>query len=224
MNDVLSTKLVAIEQDVRSMEERVKAITISNDDDYASASKLVLDIAARTKRIDALRKEFTGPLKDQVKVIDNKFKMQIEPLEKIDTILREKMLAYYEAKERAAREEAAKREAELARINAEIEAKKAEAAEMSAKEKKAADKEVAKLEQSVVALDEPVIAPERTTRLAEGTVSMKKVWDFEVVDITMVPVDLLTVDSARIRKMIDMGDRNIPGINIFQKTSLSARQ
>lgn len=55
------------------------------------------------------------------------------------------------------------------------------------------------------------------------TVSETKTWEFEVVDVLLVPRQFLTVDERKVRESIKAGVRSIPGIKIYQKTTVNRR-
>jgi len=56
-----------------------------------------------------------------------------------------------------------------------------------------------------------------------GKSTTQKRWVFEVVDITKVPSEFLVVDSAEVNNSIADGVREIAGLKIFQKETLSVR-
>jgi hypothetical protein len=49
----------------------------------------------------------------------------------------------------------------------------------------------------------------------------RQVWDFEIVDLDKVPRDYMAVLSPVVREAIQLGVREIPGLRIFSKTSVS---
>jgi hypothetical protein len=54
-------------------------------------------------------------------------------------------------------------------------------------------------------------------------IAVRKVWDFEITDPRLVPRDLCKPDERLIRLCIQDGDREIPGVRIFQRDQVSAR-
>ena len=69
----------------------------------------------------------------------------------------------------------------------------------------------------------PVEAPKSTVRSMSGTVSLKKVWTFEIEDENAIPKRFWSVDESKIKKAMSEGARELPGIKIFQKTQVSSR-
>ena len=53
--------------------------------------------------------------------------------------------------------------------------------------------------------------------------SVRKVWKFEIVDETVVPVEYLTVDERKIRAAVTLGAREIPGVRIYEDVSVAVR-
>lgn len=49
------------------------------------------------------------------------------------------------------------------------------------------------------------------------------VWTFEVVDINAVPREYLVLDETAVRRAIQAGIREIPGLKIYQKPLLYIR-
>ena len=56
-----------------------------------------------------------------------------------------------------------------------------------------------------------------------GNSTVQKRWTFKVEDITKVPADYLIVDTAEVNNAIADGVREIKGLKIFQKETLSVR-
>jgi hypothetical protein len=56
----------------------------------------------------------------------------------------------------------------------------------------------------------------RGVKTAEGKVTYRKTWDFEVVDPMAVPRQYLAVDERALRAAVASGVREVPGISIFE--------
>lgn len=65
--------------------------------------------------------------------------------------------------------------------------------------------------------------PQKTIRTEHGTTSIKKIWDFNIVDASIIPREFYSVDEDKIIKAIKGGEREISGVEIYQRTSLSTR-
>lgn len=57
----------------------------------------------------------------------------------------------------------------------------------------------------------------------DGKISIKKSWDFEIDDPTIVPPAFLKPDEDSIKKAIASGVRKIPGVRIFSYETTSLR-
>lgn len=54
-----------------------------------------------------------------------------------------------------------------------------------------------------------------------GNSQMRKVWTYEVEDISKVPATYLMINSGAVTAAMRAGERNIPGIKIYQKETLA---
>jgi len=81
-------------------------------------------------------------------------------------------------------------------------------------------------------LEDPPEDPEQLKALVEVSgqapqhesgIKVRKTWDFEVTDMSLVPDEYKTIDSAAVRGTIKVskGHTQIPGIRVFQKKSIS---
>lgn len=185
------------------------ALVVADDKGMGNATELLGWIASAKKGFEGKRKMLVKPLNDHVKTINTMFKEYTAPLEAADSTLRGKVLSYRQEQERIRREE----EARL---------------------RKLAEEERARLEEEAEREGTPPPPPmpipqvqvrrqAKTTRGDFGTVSAKKVWDFEIVDASAVPPEFLMVNEKAIRAAVKAGVRNIPGVNIYQKEELSVR-
>jgi sRNA-binding protein len=139
------------------------------------------------------------------------------------------MIAFTDAEEKRAREEAARKERE----RQEQERKDREAAEARRKqeEEQAKDETLDRPAAPVYVAPAPVqqsapIQPEirRTTFGQSGAAfTAKKVWDYELVDISLVPNEFVTLNESKVSAVVKAGISEIPGIRIFQKSTASVR-
>lgn len=213
-NLIPTDKEDAIKKDIASLQDRVKTIIVTDDASVKGASEFLGQIKLRLKRLKELRMELTKPFKDAVKNADNWFKTQEVPLEQMEFSLKQAIGKYMEAVQKKAEEEA--RKAEKARREAEEEARK-KAAEAEKKGEPVPEPDAP----SVPA--EPVERPKTNVQTEAGNVVTSKVWTWEITDEEKVPRKYLKVNDAEITKAVRDGSRRIPGIKIFQKTSVSVR-
>jgi SMC interacting uncharacterized protein involved in chromosome segregation len=60
----------------------------------------------------------------------------------------------------------------------------------------------------------------KAAELSEKSKNLREVWTFEVVDISLVPREYLVLDETAVRRAIQNGVREIPGLKIFKKAQL----
>jgi hypothetical protein len=54
-------------------------------------------------------------------------------------------------------------------------------------------------------------------------VTMRKVWTFEIVDQNLIPRELCSPDTTKIRAAVHLGARDIPGVRIFETDNMAVR-
>ena len=217
----MSEKLEAIKTDVLALKEKAAVTEITDADTEAQAIDFIKQIKVRTNRIDELRLFFVRPLNTQVGTINGMFKAQIEPLEEIEKGLKAKLKIYVDEQDRIAREQAEKvrKEQEAA---AEKLRKKNEAARKKAeKENKPAP------EPEIAPVAEVAEAPKQSTRTESGALAtIKKVWKWKVTDYIKLRIehpDLFVLDEKAVNKLVADGERDIPGVEIYQESQIAVR-
>lgn len=192
--------------------------------DLSHATDLVKAIKQRAKDAEDARTRITKPINDGLREINSRFKAMLAPLQTAEDVLKNKMLTFTRAQEEKARQEAAQKEkerqAQLEKERQESEARRAQEAEQAADP----------------TLDRPALPPiereplppvvqqpiqpeiRKTTYGQSGAVfTAKKVWDFELTDLSQVPVEFVKLDDVKIRNAVRAGIRDIPGIRIYEK-------
>ena len=184
-----------------------QALAAADEAGMGEATALLGWIARAKKQVEEKRKFFVKPLNDQVKKINAMFKEYAAPLEQSDNLLRGKILTYRREQDRIRREE----EERLRKLQ-EKEQKRLE---------KLAEKNGAP---PPPPMPTPIIQEQAKTVHSDfGTVSAKKVWDFDVEDESKVPREFLMVNEKAIRAAVKAGVRNIPGVKIYQREELAVR-
>ncbi|MCL6611204.1 MAG: siphovirus Gp157 family protein [Peptococcaceae bacterium] len=189
------------------MEQIAQAVVITDEASLKKATDIVSWVAKAKKAFEEKRKFFVQPLNDQVKRINEMFKEYTQPLERADTLLRGKILAYRQEQERKRREE----EERLRKL--------------AEKEQKRLEKQAAK---NGMPAPPPVVVPSqppaaKTIQSDMGAAQVRMVWDFEIVDETQIPREFLMPNVPAIRAAVKAGVRNIPGVKIFQREELAVR-
>lgn len=192
-------KLGEIAKDLEVITAEADTYTIQSQNDIAIATDFLVKVKARAKRIEELRQFFVKPLNDQVKAINDRFKAVIRPLEEIEARVKRSISDYTLEQERLRREE----ERKLQELHAK---------EM-AKQEKAAEKAGTEFVPSVAPKIEKSMPSVKTE---SGKTTTIKVWKFEVIDAAAVPREYLVVDETLIRKAVQAGERDIPGVRIYE--------
>lgn len=202
--------------------------------DFSEATDTVKAVKTLLKKAEAERKTLTQPLDAVKKNIMERFKKITDPLEKVEDGLKAKMLAYQKKANEDA--EAKRKEAE----QRSIEDAKALARQIDEENKKTAEaQQQMQLAGEVVEAPlppppavvapmpvAPVPAPQRTHYGTNAVASVKQVWRYEVTDITVLASfcpELVEAKGAEIQKAINAGERNIPGVRIFQEDQIAVR-
>ena len=215
------------------------AITVTNDEQAHYAITLGGAAKAILKEIDGRRKETTANAAAFIEAVNGMCKILTEPLKQAEATTKKKVGDYQTAmeterrrQEEAARqaaaelqeklrretEEANRKAMEEARLKAEDEARQrnASTSEITAASLAAQEKAISSALEAPVVLS-PIIPMRPASRTESGTLAYQvKSWKFEIVDADIVPRQYLIVDEKKIREAVDMGLRNIQGVNIYE--------
>lgn len=166
------------------------------------------------KAIEDGRKKIKAPALDLGKRIDARAAALKAPLLEAEKTARKVLTEYLEEKDRQEREQ---RRLEQERLAAEA-AKRAEEARTDDELNDA----IAAEERLAAASSAPV---EKThVRNSYGNhAGLRKTWEFDLTDLSLVPREYLVLDEKKVKAAIKDGVRTIPGLNIFEKSSVSVR-
>jgi septum formation inhibitor MinC len=184
-------------------------LVIQNKPQADEAATLLREIKKTSNNLEAKRKEYTAPLVEAKRRIDNDFKQLKEPFDNAEIVIKAKISVYAQEQERKAEEERKKAE-EAARKQAEKEAK----------ENNATDEE-AEAAANTAALMAAEAAETKREKISGASTS--KVWTFRITDANKVPRHLCVPDTVAIRNAVRAGERKIEGVEIYQETRVAAR-
>lgn len=209
---------------VLAVKEKATGLVVADHASCSVANEMLLQISAARKALEEKRAFFVKPLEEHVKRIKALYTDPLKGLDESDRMLRSKVLTFRAAEQARLDAERKKREAELARKQAEADeaarkAEKAKGKRAEAARETAAQAANAANEAALSVLAAP--APQRVMHAESGQVATRKAWDFEVVDAEKVPRLYLVVDEAALRKAVRSGLRDIPGVRIYEKETLS---
>lgn len=199
-------------------------ITITNRDEFETASAYFLQTKAHLKLVESERKKIVDPINNALRATNDLFKRITDPLNKIKDQLNSKMQVFAD-NERKKLEEQKRIELEEKKKAFEQEAKKAkmEAIELGSE----SALEVANNFQNLAnKIDLENVEVKQTVRLGSiGTMAERRIWQFKVSDINLIPRQYLMVDEKKInaiKKEFGESGQTIPGIEFYQETSFSA--
>ena len=182
-------------QNSDDLRKAVNELEVNSKEKEMSATELTGKIVEYKKLVNKKRKELTDPLEKIKKMFISEANSIIEPLTKLEKILRDKNIAYHNYLEDQAEKERIKHE------------KKMEKA----------------IENNKPMPVEKPVEVEKNVKSESSTMSYKKTWTFTITDASKLPAEYLVPDVVKIRKMVQAGIRDIPGIRIYEETGSSLR-
>lgn len=223
MDTELMLTLEPMQVESYRIDERAKLISVTDAISYDNAVLFLKEVNTKLKDFKSQREKYIKPMKDSIKAIDDKLKEPIKLLEDTDTTLREKLNAYLsevhkQEEQRLSLERKKAEDEAIAKID-NLEALKSQAGEYDDITQKAIQRTIEMKQNTAI----EATAFEEKINLSTSSASVSMVWDFEVLDKSQLPLEYLKVDETAIRNAIRNGERDIAGLNIFQKPQLSLR-
>ena len=198
-----------IEQSTKALVARATKFQITDPASLQKSSGILSDIATAKKRANDLRFSLTKPLDESKKRIMALFSPFIDQFEKATKIIKDKVRDYYFEQEEKARK--AEKERLLAEAKREEEIQKAQEE----------DREPVVEEIPVIP---EVKVPEKTVKgIAGGSMTVKKIWKFTIVDPKLIPEEYWIIDEGLIREAVRNGAREISGVKIYEDKVVSVR-
>lgn len=217
MSIELNNKLVEIQNESNSVLDANQKFIIKGEKSLVEASEMLVGIKARIKRAEELRTFFVKPLNDQVKAINDRFKLAGQPLKDAETLISGKIIDY-RRKENARIMEA--RRIEEDRQRAEFEAKRKED-EAKAKKLKGIEKELAVANIPTEFVPDVDIQQKKQIITNAGTLKTRLTWKAIIIDENVIPREFLSVDMVKLNQAVREGVRVIAGVSIEQVESLN---
>lgn len=206
---------------------------VTTEQDVVGVTKIAADAGALRKTLDATRSREKGPFLQAERDVDNHFRQPIERADKIDKALMARVTAFRR-----------KQAVDIAAAKAEAERKVREAAE-AARSEAAAAAQAGRTEDALAALEEAVHADDRADDIAQApqvyqpqklqhesglTAGVATEWKFEIVDYDAIPLDklrqLINRDAveAALRQFVKNGNRELPGVRIYEDVKATRRR
>lgn len=201
-----------------------EAIKVTCDADLTTAAQALKEIKSRYKAIEDWRKEVVGPIKQGIKAFEDRVRIPKDILERLEGIIKGRMESYWDAQRQQVLE------VERQRRQAEIEAAK-QLANENLDTAMSTGSEVAKeaairFDQHAERLETKPLDVSQTVRAGNVTVAQSLVWEWEIVDLSKVPRELLVLDEKTINgvaKNYNEKPIEIPGIVFKQVSRASVR-
>jgi len=203
------------DQVAKANEASKSAKEVTDEESCAAAAELLSKVAKVVKYGDKNRLDVGEPYRKSQTAINEEFKELTSPLVGVEARLREEVETF-ETQRREREEEAQRKHAEDVR--------KAEAAQKKAEEdaaKAAAEAEAANQPPPEPPPPSPPPPPpppprEQTTRATStGSVGVRTEWKYEVIDFSLVPDSLKSLNQAEATRLVRGGERSIPGLRIY---------
>lgn len=215
----------------QDIDSRVEKISITIDDIVEQANSLIVTrdnliettnflkkISTFRKNVEEQRTSIVKPINDSVKVINEKYKATTVPLDHCEKVIKDKILFVQQEIAREKAEEERKRREEEAQRLRQIE-------EELKKENRAEDAE--KVNKTVAIVEDKKIDEKiETVRTGFATTSTRSIWKYDVTDAKLLATtrpDLVSPNSVAINAAIKLGEREIPGLRIYEESILTVR-
>ncbi|MDD5338444.1 MAG: hypothetical protein PHG35_03410 [Dehalococcoidales bacterium] len=189
--------VTALYQESLSILAHAEALAITKPEDMKLATDDISLISKVQKAIEAKRKEYVNPIRQHLDAINAAFKDFTAPLNKADTITREKIKTYNLDQQRKQREQE--------QINN---------LRMEAAQKEAALNQ-GELSEPVQLVE--VVASPKKVVTDLGSAAMRDNWTYQVTDFKLVPDEYKIVNASALNAFIksNKDTRPIPGVRIY---------
>lgn len=219
MIEKTENNLTIIDSKAKELIAASQRAVIDSNEAMEKGADLAKMLKSLAKKIEEIRVTKVKPLNDEVKIINEQHKSIIDPLTMAAKTVEGKMLTFQREQERIAREEA-----EARRLQQEQERIAAIKAAAIIDENGDSPEIIVPEVQEVTA----IAVPQLTRSLRGSVAGIRKTWTYEVTDIVALAnarPDLVQEISARINAEIkgEDGNRNIPGLKIYQQETMSVR-
>ena len=223
-----SNEIVEYKGKLAGYEEKANSFICETDEQNEQASAIIKGLSKYKKNMDDRRKFIKSPALETVKRIDGEFQPNIKKAEAIISILKTKVGAFLLKKEQIERVRIKKEQEESLRVQQQEqdrirkeEAERKALMESAGIENKTAEIEVEAKVASVVA--QPV---NTEVNLRTESTSARKIYDFEVIDISKIPAEFLLVNESLLKKALNNKEgrlTEVEGIKIIEKMQVRVK-
>ncbi len=214
-----------LDREVSVVEQQAARLVVASDDDYANAGVVVADIKRMQKRVTEYWEPMRASSYSAYQNVMTHKKEMLSPLESAEKILKNKMVAYFNEKERKRKEQE-----ELMRKLAKQEVdRKLDEAIKADEAGDSTEAEIALTEAEI--MDDVAVVGSICSQAPKASgISAAKSWTIESVDNEKVPVSIngtviRPVDVKAVMALIkaSKGKIEIPGIKYKETVTISVR-
>ena len=206
--------------------ERMKAQAMAHVVTDEASQNEAITMAGQAKKlataIEKKRKEVIEAPGEFVKTVNNFVKVFRDTLDEIDRKLKAGMQAHMTRVQMQQRETQERARIEVEKIQRELDARAAALNAQRELDARAAAKKGEPVKPVVEDILPPIIIPtvvpvQKVFRSETGSsVHLRKDWEWEVLDISLIPRKYLALDKVSVNQAIKAGIREIPGIRIYE--------
>lgn len=214
--------------------------TITDTETLGVAIAKVGEIAVANRTAESKRKALVDGPNRWVKAVNDSVKWVCGPLAEAELLVKSRIANWQkaerdriereqreaQAEERHRREKADRLAREAATARAAAQATEPKTLEDFFTQFDASTEAQAKAVDAAKVAAQPIIAPPtppKSVTVGGTTATLRESWTFEVVNLADVPRAFLVLDAKKVRDAIAGGARDIPGIKVFQESSVAVR-
>lgn len=184
--------------DVNHYVQLAEKLTVQSEEQYTEATTMLLQVKAAEKRAEEEKNKVLKPLNEAVKAERARWKPIEVVFEKINAIIRPKMLHFVNERERKAK-------ADLEKLNKQI---------ASGQIKK--EETIARKEEAIYSS-----VPATTVHTGSGAATTRKVKKLVIVNRDLIPDEFWVVDEVKLREAVIKQEREVPGAKWEYENSLA---
>jgi flagellar motor protein MotB len=205
----------------QTLETQIKALQVTNTEELKYAGDVLANVKLFIKGWTAKKKELIKPFKDGIEGIENEFDPQIDKAKEHKEMIENKIVPFQMSELKRQQDEAQKlKEAELVRL--ENEKEKLEDKALNLNSDKVLN-EALKVEERQGRLMSTPTKQSFSVDSGQSKTGITMLWTYEVTDEKLVPREYCVSSKGLLNKAVDDGIREIAGVKIYQKPSITSR-
>ena len=211
-----------VESDALALPDRARALAVTTDEQYVAAGEFLKGAKATAAQVKAVFDPIVAKAHEAHKTATAARSQMLQPIEEAERIVKGAMVKFVDQRE--AERRAAERKAADEALRKAEEERIARAVELEA-EGKSAEAEV-EIARPLVAAPVAPVAIAAPPKVAG--VSTKKVWRFEIVDVSAIKREFMVPNETAIRKAVESLNEGaaavVGGIRVYQETVIAGQR